>query len=122
MHQLKKILPISLLITLFAGAAYGWGAISVDDGEGFAPSEVGYGIVTSIRTKSAAELEALKACRAEGNQNCLLALTFEKCGAYAASQLAYGAAAATTLKAAEENALSDCGDKECKIVISDCGE
>jgi len=68
----------------------------------------------------AAATDALETCTSEGNSGCELVLTFQNCGAYAASKVVFGTGAAATQSDAEKRALTDCGDKDCKIVISDC--
>ena len=120
MQNFKKILAAAALTTMVASAAYGWSAIAVDDGEGIAQAEVGYGSVTKSPTKDAASAAALAACKDEGNDDCAVVLAFQNCGAYAASTVAFGTGTAMTLKDAEQSAVTDCGDKDCKIVVSDC--
>ena len=120
MRHFNKLLTAAALTTMAATAAYGWGAIAVDDAEDIEPTEVGYGIVTASATRDAATTEALRLCKGEGNESCELVLTFQNCGAYAAGRAAFGTGTAMTLKDAEQGALAACGEKECKIVISDC--
>jgi hypothetical protein len=120
MRHLNTMLTAAALTIAVASAAYGWGAIAVDDGEGVDQSEVGYGLVTGSATKDAASIDALKACKDEGNEGCVLVLTFPKCGAYAASTGSFGTGTAVTLQAAEQSAVRACGEQSCKVVISDC--
>ena len=120
MKFLKKLLAVAAMSSMVAGAAYGWGAIAVDDDPGLAHSEVGYGIVTKAPSQQTASSDAVEVCTSEGNAGCQLVLTFQNCGAYAASKVAFGTGTAATQSDAERRAMSDCGDKECKVVISDC--
>ena len=120
MRQFSKFLAAAAFCTLAAGTAFGWGAIAVDDVEGDDPNLAGYGIVTNAASGAVADTDALAVCTAEGNVDCQLILTFQQCGAYAASTTDFGAAAAATQKAAEDRALALCGSGDCVLVISGC--
>jgi len=115
------VVALSLSLTLAApSSVFAFGAIAVDDEEGEA--EPGYGIATGESSESAAKSAALKECRNSGNKNCKVAVWFKKCGAYAASKKYSGTGFGDSKKAAESKALSECGDKSCKVVVSDCDE
>ena len=120
MTHIRKILAVAATTSMIASAAFGWGGIAVDDGIGTDHSDVGYGIVTKSPSRQAAATDALETCTSEGNSGCELVLTFQNCGAYAASKVVYGTGTAATQGDAEKRALTDCGDKDCRIVISDC--
>lgn len=109
-----------LVVAASAGPGFCWGAIAVDDEAGTDPEEVGYGSATGYDSRAEAAADAMAACQGEGNENCRLALTFQKCGAYAASLNQYGVGRAATLKQAEQRALADCGGADCHLVVSDC--
>lgn len=114
------IVAASLLVLASAGPALSWGAIAVDDESGLDPEEAGYGSATGYDNRADAANDAMAACQNEGNDNCRIALTFQKCGAYAASLTLYGVGRAATLKEAEQRALADCGAADCRLVVSDC--
>jgi hypothetical protein len=99
-----------------AAAAKSWGAISVDTGE--APS---YG-VGGGDTKDEADKNAQKFCGTAGGKNCSTVLSYEQCGAYAASASGAGKGVGATQKSAEAAAISDCKGADCKILTSDCNE
>ena len=109
-----------LLLCASAGPAFCWGAIAVDDDAGTDPEEAGYGSATGFDNRADAASAAMAACQSEGNTECQVALTFQKCGAYAGSLTLYGIGRAATLKQAEERALADCGGADCRLVVSDC--
>jgi len=109
-----------LFVMASAGSGWCWGAIAVDDEAGTDSDEAGYGSATGYDSRAEAANDAMAACQNEGNENCRLVLTFQKCGAYAASLDQYGIGRAATLKQAEQRALADCGDANCHLVVSDC--
>lgn len=110
---------LALALLLSAPAmAMAIGAIAVDDEEG--SDEPGYGFVSGYDSKEAARKAALGECKKAGNDDCQVVLWFETCGAYAASEKFYGTGWGATLAKAEGMALEKCGDKSCKVVVSDC--
>ena len=119
-HVSSKLCTATLLACLSATAAFGWGAIAVDHSEEENPDETGYALEAGYPTRAAATRAAMTACRSTGSENCELVVVFKKCGAYAASLNYYGVGVGTTLQQAEQRALSDCNDKDCVIVVSDC--
>jgi hypothetical protein len=102
-------------------ASYGAGAIAVDDEAGDHPDDVGYGIGFG-KSRDAAGVEAMKACRKDGNKNCVLKVRFDGCGAYAASKRYYGVGWGKTVKEAERKAIEACARSSCEVVVSDCDE
>lgn len=108
-----------LIVLVQIGAAQAWGAIAVDHDYGEDPMDSGYAFVTDHPTRAAAVADAMAVCR-QDNENCLLVLAFQKCGAYAASKTKYGAGSGTSVQQAERRALTDCGGSDCVIVVSDC--
>jgi hypothetical protein len=121
---MKSLVTTLLAAGMFAGAstgiAFAFGAIAVDDSYGEEPSGAGYGFATQYSSKNEASAGAVEACQSEGNSNCKVVLTFEKCGAYAASRNNYGTGTGATMAAAEKAALTDCGEGTCVAIISDC--
>ena len=97
-----------------------WGAIAVDDEPGLAPDSVGYGLISGYAIEVEAINDAIDACKEEGNDDCRIVLVFRKCGAYAASTDNYGVGNATTLREAEQRALASCGERACRVIVSDC--
>ena len=88
----------AIVVLASVGPASAWGAIAVDDVTGMDPEDVGYSLVTGHATKSDAEKDALESCRAIGNDDCRIAASFQKCGAYAASTTKYGGGRAANLR------------------------
>ena len=79
----------------------------------------GYGIGGG-ETEDEAKEEAIKACKEYGNKGCKVVVSYEDCGAYAASKKGGGFGINTTKKTAEAKAMSGCDDDGCKVVVSDC--
>jgi Domain of unknown function (DUF4189) len=96
---------------------YASGAIAVDDAIGDTP---GYGVATGEDTQAEAARAALKKCKKVGNSDCRVVVKFEKCGAYAASKKYFGVGTGSTKAEARENALEECGNSACKVIVSDC--
>lgn len=96
------------------------GAIAVDDEDGVAAKDIGYG-VGSGSTRDEAGKNALAECKSAGNGNCHIAVRYDQCGAYAASSSNYGVGWGPTLKIAESKAKEACG-AGCGIAVSDCDE
>ena len=80
------LIAAGLLAIASIGIAFAIGAIAVDDSYGDEPSGVGYGFVTLYGSKQEASAGAMDACQSEGNTDCKVVLTFQKCGAYASSR------------------------------------
>ncbi|MCB8836525.1 DUF4189 domain-containing protein [Aurantimonas sp. VKM B-3413] len=118
--SLLSRLAICALISVLAGPALAAGAIAVDDEEGMKAGDVGYGTATGYSSREAAAAAALKNCQDEGNSACKVVVRFDTCGAYAGSADYYGIGYGKSEKAAESAALKECGNKSCKIVVSDC--
>src|SRR5262249_11238443 len=111
MRSITTLLCAAAVTTLAASAAFGWGAVAVDDADGYGPTEVGYALVTQAGSRTTAGNQAMNECRNEGNDHCVLALTFQGCGAYASSRTDLGVGTGPTLQSAEQKALADCGGK-----------
>ena len=96
---------------------YKWGSIAVDLTK--PDRDPGYGIGGG-ETEDEAKEEAIKACKDYGNKGCKVVVSYEDCGAYAASKKGGGFGINTTKKTAEAKAMSGCDDDGCKVVVSDC--
>ena len=120
MPYFKTLIAVGLLTVSATGMALAIGAIAVDDSYGDEPSGVGYGFVTLYGSKQEAAAGAMEACQGEGNTECKVVLTFQNCGAYAASRNNFGVGTGGTMAAAEKSALTNCGEAECMAVVSDC--
>ncbi len=121
MSSKRKIglLTVAAVTTLLGAAtgALAFGAIAVNDSQGTAAHEVGYGVGWGSSRKEA-ERNAMRECRSAGNDSCEVAVWFETCGAYAGDRVNYGIGWGRTQRQAEREALKDCPN--CKIVVSDC--
>ncbi|KQS79117.1 hypothetical protein ASG25_11100 [Rhizobium sp. Leaf384] len=109
-----------ITLTLLAGpvtSAFAFGAIAVNDSQGTAASEAGYGMGWGS-SRQEAERNAVRECKSAGNEDCTVAVWFERCGAYAGDRVNYGIGYGSTLKAAEKMATADCPN--CQIIVSDC--
>jgi hypothetical protein len=119
-EMLAFIRSLMLLSLICAPAlSFAAGAIAVDDDEGDAIKDIGYGIATDEPSREAAAEAAMRKCRATGNKGCKVVVRFDKCGAYAADRKSYGVGWGNSEGAAKKRALDQCGDS-CKIVVSDC--
>ena len=116
----KSITSIAaLLISLsMSHAAFGYGAIAVDDEVG--DSDPGYGLAVGEDTQDDAKKAALKYCREQGNKHCKVAVWFKQCGAYASSHKYYGYGYGATKAIAKKKALEMCGRGNCEVKVADC--
>lgn len=108
---------MTALLLAQAAPALAFGAFAVDDEQGTAADEAGYGTGWGT-TRKEAEANAMQECKDAGNSSCAVAVWFETCGAYAGNRIHYGIGHGATKKAAEKMALADCPN--CKIIVSDC--
>jgi len=109
----------ALFAVALTGSAFAWGAIAVDDEAGTHPDDVGYGYSSGHNSAAAARSGAMAECRKQGNTGCKVVLTFEHCGAYAASHRHYGIAEGSTAAAARREAVAACGPG-CQAVVANC--
>lgn len=98
--------------------AHAAGAIAVDDEEG--ETDPGYGVVVGYGSRDEAAREAMKECRKQGNKNCKVVVKFDKCGAYAGSKKFYGIGWGRSQDVANTMAMNECGNKACKVLVSEC--
>jgi hypothetical protein len=117
MAKLISTLAVAVIISAQASSVLAFGAIAVNDSKGTAASEAGYGLGWG-GTRREAERDAVKQCLAAGNDDCQVAVWFERCGAYAGDRVNYGIGYGETLNKAESMALKDC--PHCQIIVSDC--
>lgn len=119
MFTQKSLARLALAACLISPlSVHAFGAIAVDDEQG--ESEPGYGLVTGYDSRKAAEAAALSECRDAGNTSCKVMLWFKTCGAYAANRTYYGVGFGESLKLAESKAVAECGQGDCRVVVSDC--
>ena len=116
-----RSLVLAGLLALLPASAFAWGAIAVSDGKGQSADEVGWDWVVGEDSEDDAKAGALKSCRAK-NKSCKVAVTFETCGGYAVSGSRWGSADAATKGAARRQALANCGNEACKVVVVQCDE
>jgi len=114
------VLALSTGFGATAAMAEAWGSISVDfPGEGVSMASPAYGVGGGA-TKEEAIANAQKFCAESGGKVCKTAISYETCGAYAASSKHGGVGMAATKKLAQANAIAACNEDACKIVIADC--
>ena len=116
-----RTLALCSLLALAPTGVLAWGAIAVSDGKGQSAEEVGYGYVVGEDSEDDAKKGAMKECRAK-NKVCKVVVTFETCGAYAVSGSRWGTGDSSTKGAARRQALANCGNEACKLVIAECDE
>jgi hypothetical protein len=109
---LGAMLPISAMAT-------SWGAISADEVIGEKNPYWGAG---GGGTKDEAEKNAQKFCAEAGGKNCAVLVTYQQCGAYAASNKYSGTGTGATKEIAKVAALKECNNANCSIVTADCNE
>lgn len=94
-----------------------WGAIAIDG------MNSGVGTSSAAKTQTAAEREAMKACKAKGGSECKISLAYrDQCGALAWGDDFYITASAANISEASAIALQECGKStaNCKIYYSNC--
>lgn len=106
------VLPMSV-------QAAGWGAISADEVIGEKDPYWGVGGGDS---KAEASKFSQKFCKEAGGKNCQVLVTYQQCGAYAASNKYSGTGTGATKKTAESKALAECNNSNCSVVTSDCND
>jgi hypothetical protein len=115
----SMILSAGLLLISSTHAFAAMDSIAVDDEAGRKAGDVGFGVGEGPDAE-AAKKEALKNCKSFGNTACEVAVTYDKCGAYAASKEHSGTGTGASEEEAKKTALSQCGEDKCKVVVSDC--
>ena len=104
-------------IGVTAAKADSWGAIAVDLSE--MSQDPFYGIGGGDSEKEATDT-AVKFCKEAGGKGCKLAVSYNQCGAYAASKTTGGWGRSSTKEGAEKQSIEGCKDAQCKVVVSDC--
>jgi len=117
--NLRSIFFVMVLSMILNGVpAYAdWGAIAADETAGESDPAYGFG---GGDTEKEAKKNAMKFCKEAGGENCEVAVTYQKCGSYAASKKYSGAGSGATKEEAKKNALAACGKPTCKIIKTDC--
>ncbi len=111
---------LASLMLAASPALAAWDSIAVDDDMQTHGGDAGYGVGTGD-SRGAAEADALKNCKSEGNGACKIAVSYkDMCGAYASTRKYAGHGTGPTKAAASSAAISACGDGACKIVIAEC--
>ncbi len=120
-NQAKNVVMFAVIAVaaLPIAAHAGWGAISADEVIGEKDPYWGTGGGDS---KNEATRESQKNCRDAGGSDCHVMVTFQQCGAYAASKKYSGTGVAANKKAAESKALAECNNSNCSVVVSDCND
>lgn len=108
---------LALSLSVPVAAYANWGAIAVDDERGERDPAYGVGGGAS---RGEAERNAMKFCRENSKRKCEVAVTYQQCGAYASSRNYSGTATGATEQAVRQGALSECGQRTCKVIVADC--
>lgn len=106
-----------MLSCAYTTTAFATGAIAVNDEQGMAAEDAGYGLGYG-GSKKEASANAIRECRSAGNDSCEVVLTFEQCGAYIGNKAYYATGLGPTEAAAQKAAKAEC--PECKLIVSDC--
>ena len=109
------VFAMSMIVPVAAHA--GWGVIAVDDQVG--EKDPAYG-VGGGDSKAEATKNAMKFCKEASGTKCDVAVTYEKCGAYASSRKYSGTGTASTAQEAKKKALGECNNASCRVLIADC--
>jgi Domain of unknown function (DUF4189) len=117
---MRATMGAAFVMTLLSSPALAVGAIAVDDDIGVSADSVGFGYFTGAGDKKEAERGALRECRKHGNDSCKVAVWFDTCGAYAASEKHSGIGYGASKEIARHQALEDCGSEHCRIVVAEC--
>jgi hypothetical protein len=116
----KMFVLLVVLCVMFPISAFAdWGAIAADETLGDADPAYGFG---GGDTEKEAKKNAMKFCKEAGGEQCKVAVTYKKCGSYAASKKYSGAGSGATREEAKKNALQACGNPKCKIIKTDCND
>lgn len=107
----------SFLLAAAPALADNWGAISIDLERADRAPYYGVGGGSS---EAEANSNALKFCKEAGGKECKSVVTYQQCGAYAASRAGGGWGRSATKRTAEAQAMAGCNAEGCKIVVSDC--
>ncbi len=123
MTPLKIFRAVFIAALLLCGSGHafatGYDAIAVDDEPGLKGGQAGYGVGEGTTAEDANAM-ALKNCKSSGNGKCTLALTYQRCGAYASSREHSGSAMGATESEARSAAKEQCGVGACRVVVADC--
>lgn len=117
--NIRRFGVAAALLVLMSAPVLAAGAIAVDDEQGTAARDVGYGIGWG-ETREAAASAAMKECRGAGNSNCKVAVRFDVCGAYVGNRTNYGVGWGDSEEIATRRAMEQCGSKSCKVVVAEC--
>ncbi|MFT4058627.1 MAG: DUF4189 domain-containing protein [Legionella sp.] len=100
-------------------AGENWGAIAVDTASH--NTDCAYGVGGGAN-KEQAEKYAEKFCVDAGGEKCNVVIIYQQCAAYALSKEHKGIGIGETKALAEHRAKTQCKDRDCYIVVSDCNE
>ena len=116
---MKSLIALAFALSMMVPVAAhaGWGVIAVDDQVG--DKDPAYG-VGGGDSKAEASQSAMKFCKEASGKKCDVAVTYEKCGAYASSKKYSGTGTASTAQEAKKKALNECNNASCKVLIADC--
>jgi hypothetical protein len=86
--------------------------------------EVGViGTSSGQASQDMAEQKATSDCKAKGGQKCELAIAYgNKCVSLVSGASFYNIQTGLTLQEAENNAMRECSDKDCRVLYSDCSD
>jgi len=115
--NLKVAFAAAVIACAYSTSAFATGAIAVNDAQGMSAEDAGYAVGYGGSEKEASA-NAVKECKAAGNDNCEVMLTFEQCGAYIGNKAYYATGVGATEAAAIKAAKDDCPD--CKLIVADC--
>jgi hypothetical protein len=109
------VFALSMMVPVAAHA--GWGVIAVDDQVG--DKDPAYG-VGGGDSKAEATQNAMKFCKEATGKSCEVAVSYQKCGAYAASKKYSGIGIASTAQDAKKKALDGCNNASCRVLVAEC--
>ena len=117
---LRSVAIVAVLLTgSHAAFAATYDSIAVDDDESTGGGKAGYGVGEG-NSADEAKHEAMKECKSGGNKSCEVAVTYQRCGAYASSKKNSGSGTGDSEAIARQAALSECGVSACRVVVADC--
>jgi hypothetical protein len=116
---MKSLIALAFALSMMVPVAAhaGWGVIAVDDQ--VSEKDPAYG-VGGGDSKAEASMNAMRFCKEASGKKCDVAVTYEKCGAYASSKKYSGTGKASTAQEAKKKALGECNNASCKVLIADC--
>jgi hypothetical protein len=114
---MKSLLALVFALMVPVAAHAGWGVIAVDEQVG--EKDPAYG-VGGGDSKAEATQNAMRFCKEATGKSCEVAVSYQKCGAYASSKKYSGIGTASTAQDTKKKALDGCNNASCRVLVAEC--